>query len=188
MNLINQSNCTRASFYSESLKISNQSLNALLTIFGSTVTMAAPSITTLQEIFEVEKLSAEQEKAIDSLLAKKDVFLSLRTSGGKSLCYMAFPIFYEYSNSLDVQPQVLIISPLLSIMKEQTDLLASKGFTATFIGKDKSEDASILDGKYQFVFSSPEAILQNDKWRDMLSGSKSFRLFVVDEAHTLVHW
>lgn len=83
-------------------------------------------------------------------------------------------------NSLDVQPQVLIISPLLSIMKEQTDLLASKGFTATFIGKDKSEDASILDGKYQFVFSSPEAILQNDKWRDMLSGSKSFRLFVVD--------
>lgn len=95
MNLINQSNCTRASFYSESLKISNQSLNALLTIFGSTVTMAAPSITTLQEIFEVEKLSAEQEKAIDSLLAKKDVFLSLRTGGGKSLCYMAFPIFYE---------------------------------------------------------------------------------------------
>ena len=70
--------------------------------------MAAPSITTLQEIFEVEKLSAEQEKAIDSLLAKKDVFLSLRTGGGKSLCYMAFPIFYEYSNSLDVQPQVLI--------------------------------------------------------------------------------
>lgn len=121
-------------------------------------------------------------------MAKKDVFLSLRTGGGKSLCYMAFPIFYEYSNSLDVQPQVLIISPLLSIMKEQTDLLASKGFTATFIGKDKSEDASILDGKYQFVFSSPEAILQNDKWRDMLSGSKSFRLFVVDEAHTLVHW
>uniref|UniRef100_A0A8W8MFL6 Uncharacterized protein n=1 Tax=Magallana gigas TaxID=29159 RepID=A0A8W8MFL6_MAGGI len=111
--------------------------------------MAAPSITKLQEIFEVKKLSAEQEKATDSLLAKKDVFLSLLGQVVGNLCYMALPIFYEHSNSLDVQvmmPQVLILSPLLTIMKEQTDLLVLKGFTATFIGKDKSEDASILDG------------------------------------------
>lgn len=100
--------------------------------------MAAPSLTKLQEIFEVEKLSAEQEKATDSLLAKKDVFLSLLGQVVGNLCYMALPIFYEHSNSLDVQvlmPQVLIISPLLTIMKEQTDLLVSKGFTATFNGK-----------------------------------------------------
>lgn len=101
------------------------------------------------------------------------------------------PYFSEHSNSVDVHVvmlQVLIISSLLSIMREQTDFLVSKWITATFIAKDKSEDASVLDGKYQFVFLSPEAILQNDKWRNMLSGSKCLRLFVVDEAHTLVHW
>ena len=145
--------------------------------------MAADRLT---EVFGIEKLSPQQEKAIDCLKSGKDVFLSLRTGGGKSLCYMAFPIFCD--EQIDTMPQVLIISPLLSIMKEQTDFLVSKGLTATYIGKDSSEDDKILDGKFQFIFSSPEAVLQSDKWRNMLSSSKTFRLFVVDEAHTLVHW
>ncbi|XP_056001114.1 ATP-dependent DNA helicase RecQ-like [Ostrea edulis] len=156
-------------------------------IFGKQSSMEAPLLTKVGEVFEVEKLSAQQEKAISSLLDNRDVFLSLRTGGGKSLCYMAFPLFYERM----YQPQlahVLIVSPLLAIMKEQTEFLKSKGFTATYIGKDANEDDGILAGEYQFLFTSPEAVLQNDKWRNMLSSSKSFRLFVVDEAHTVVHW
>jgi superfamily II DNA helicase RecQ len=151
--------------------------------------MAAHRLSKVQEVFGIEKLSPQQVKAIDGLKNGKDVFLSLRTGSGKSLCYMAFPMFCdEQLNTQYTMPQVLIISPLISIMKEQTDFLVSKGLTATYIGKDSSEDSRILDGKYQFIFSSPEAILQSDRWRNMLSSSKSFRLFVVDEAHTLVHW
>ena len=151
--------------------------------------MAAP-MAKIKQVFKVEKLNPQQEETIKSLLEQKDVFLALRTGGGKSLCYMAFPLMYssDIQPAQDVIPQVLIISPLVSIMKEQTEFLISKGFTTSYIGKETSEDARILRGEIQFVFSSPESILQNDRWRNMLSSSRSFRLFVVDEAHTVVHW
>ena len=77
----------------------------------------------IKEVFNVKKLNPHQEETIKNLLEQKDVFPALRTGGGKSLCYMAFPLMY----SSDIQPcqkvilQALIISPLVSIMKEQTE-------------------------------------------------------------------
>jgi ATP-dependent DNA helicase RecQ len=99
--------------------------------------MAAHRLAKVREVFGVEKLIPQQEKAINGLMNGKDIFLSFRTGGGKSLCYMAFPMFCDEreDTTLDTQytmPQVLIISPLISIMKEQTDFLVSKGLTATY--------------------------------------------------------
>jgi hypothetical protein len=55
--------------------------------------MAAHRLARVRKVFGVEKLSPQQEKAINGLMNGKDVFVSLRTGGGKSLCYMAFPMF-----------------------------------------------------------------------------------------------
>uniref|UniRef100_A0A8W8MHU3 Helicase ATP-binding domain-containing protein n=1 Tax=Magallana gigas TaxID=29159 RepID=A0A8W8MHU3_MAGGI len=54
--------------------------------------------------------------------------------------------------------------------------------------RDSSEDIDIINGNFQFLFASPESILSVNKWRDMLVASKHFKLFVVDEAHTVLHW
>ena len=76
----------------------------------------------IKEAFKLEKLNAQQEETIKSLLEQKDVFLALRPGGGKSLCYMVFPLIYssDIQPAQDVIPQVLIISPLASIINRQS--------------------------------------------------------------------
>ena len=106
-----------------------------------------------------------------------------KTGGEKSLCYQTFVPFWLQQNS-----DAKIISPLISTMKEQCSYIQSCGFSATFIGKDSDENEDIMDGKFQFLFSSPESVLSINKWRDMLKVSDRFRLLVVDEAHTVLHW
>lgn len=71
-------------------------------------------------------------------------------------------------------------------MKEQTDYLSELGFSATYIGKGGKESDSIKRGEYNFLFSSPEAVVGNPEWRAMVLGpaGKRVRLLVTDEAHT----
>lgn len=85
--------------------------------------------------------------------------------------------------------KVLVVSRLLSIMKEQSEYLTSMGFTATYIGHVNNDD-DLVAGNYQFVFSPPESILSITKWRDLLTSPpyKNLELFVVDEAHTVLQW
>uniref|UniRef100_A0A8W8LXN6 Helicase ATP-binding domain-containing protein n=1 Tax=Magallana gigas TaxID=29159 RepID=A0A8W8LXN6_MAGGI len=72
-------------------------------------------------------------------------------------------------------------------MKEQCEYLKSCECTSTYIGRERSKDTDIINGNFQFLFASPESILSINKWRDMLVASKHFKLFVVDEAHTVLH-
>ena len=118
MNQINQSNFIRAKFTRRTLKII-QSFNASDTSFPKTDQNGGAHGKN-KEVFKVEKSNPQQEETIKILLEQKDVFLALRTGGGKSLCNMARSLLY----SSDIQlaeggiPQVLIISPLVSITKE----------------------------------------------------------------------
>lgn len=138
------------------------------------------------EKFGVKELKEFQQETVDNLLEGKDVYLSVKTGAGKSLCYQAFQLFWSEKHSEDCN--VLVVSPLISIMKEQCDYLRSCGFTATYIGQDSSDDDMILNEMFQFLFTSPEAILSVPKWREMVTSSKKFKLIVVDEAHTVLRW
>ena len=81
-----------------------------------------------------------------------------------------------------------LVTPLISIMKEQSAYLTSLGFRSTYIGKDKDEEADILNGNFDFLFASPESLLAVSTWREMLGQNENIRLMVVDEAHTVLHW
>ena len=134
--------------------------------------------------FQIPSLTEEQNCAIHNIKNGKDVFLCMRTGGGKSLAYESYPVIYPMKS-------VMVIAPLISIMDEQCKKLKSLGFKATYIGFDHNEDNNIVSGNYDFVFSSPEQLLETGRFRDMLKSTtyqEKLGLLVVDEAHTVIHW
>ena len=140
----------------------------------------------LLDRFGVRDLKDFQQETIDKLLEGKDVYLFVKTGGGKSLCYQAYQVFWTEKHCKTCS--VLVISPLISIMKEQCDYLQSCGFTATYIGRDLKDEERIMEEAFQFLFTSPESILSITKWREMVTKSVNFKLIVVDEAHTVLRW
>nr|XP_019928600.2 ATP-dependent DNA helicase Q-like 3 [Crassostrea gigas] len=147
--------------------------------------MAELELREVQRVFGIDNFTHIQSQTLKYLLEGKDVFLSIRTGGGKSMTYQAFPFLAKPSNPCHCQ--VLIISPLLSIMKEQVSCLRSLGLHANYIHKECDKE-SIKAGKTTYVYTSPEAVLSDDMWRSMLIESSSFKLFVVDEAHMVINW
>ncbi|XP_052678559.1 uncharacterized protein LOC128159483 [Crassostrea angulata] len=163
-----------------------QPIRILITYQCSAIVNMAGKFQNVCKRFSLDALKPFQEETITQLLKGRDSFLSVKTGGGKSICYQGFQLMWTELNGCECS--VLIVSPLLSIMKEQCEYLKSCDFTSTYIGRDSSEDIDIINGNFQFLFASPESILSVNKWRDMLVASKHFKLFVVDEAHTVLHW
>ncbi|XP_019616870.1 PREDICTED: ATP-dependent DNA helicase Q-like 1 [Branchiostoma belcheri] len=76
-------------------------------------------------------------------------------------------------------------------MKEHCEFLNGLGLTAVCLGMDSRDTAGILAGKFQFVLTSPETILGDEKFREMLRSDVykgHVGLIVIDEAHTVVQW
>ena len=135
--------------------------------------------------FSIDSLTNHQTLAISGIKERKDVFVGTKTGSGKLLIYECVPILHG-KDSITV-----VVAPLLSIMKEQTERLNSLGFKATYIGRDHTDDPGIKSGKFNFVFGSPEMLLSESEWRNMFLSDvykKQLRLIVVDEAHTVVQW
>ncbi|KAJ8301105.1 hypothetical protein KUTeg_020092 [Tegillarca granosa] len=80
----------------------------------------------------------------------------------------------------------------LTALTEKKDVFLStktSSGNATYIGRDEKENVDIEDGKFTFVFSSPENLLGDQKWRNvMLSNRPKLRLIVIDKAHTMLQW
>eukprot|EP00105_Crassostrea_gigas_P044452 XP_019928600.1 PREDICTED: uncharacterized protein LOC109620473 [Crassostrea gigas] len=123
--------------------------------------MAELELREVQRVFGIDNFTHIQSQTLKYLLEGKDVFLSIRTGCGKSMTYQAFPFLAKPSNPCHCQ--VLIISPLLSIMKEQVSYLRSLGLHANYIHKECDKE-SIKAGKTTYVYTSPEAVLSDDMW------------------------
>ncbi len=87
---------------------------------------------------------------------------------------------------------VVVLSPLVSLMQDQVRKY-SPHLKCTSIGDegDKEVDDDILRGEYHVVYASPEAILKNPQWRNMVSSEEYVRnvvAIVVDEAHCITSW
>ena len=134
-------------------------------------------------------LRSQQELVIKYFVQGNDVFVSLPTGSGKSLCYTILPYVFDILRN-EVEPSiVIIVSPL---MKDQVRSMTERGLKAVFVG-DCSEEmvGNVCMGGYQLVYLSPEALLTDERWRDMLLSpvyAGNLVALVVDEAHCVKKW
>ena len=141
------------------------------------------------------ELRSNQALVVKHFLKGKDIFVSLPTGSGNSLCYCLLPKVFDIlraSNSVETQFFVIVVSPLVALMKDQVRQMTEKNVRAIYVGDVDSEtEDQVCDGKYQLVYLSPEALLTNMTWRDMLQSpvyQQNLVAAVVDEAHCVKKW
>lgn len=119
-----------------------------------------------------------QGEAIDSILSEQDTLVIFKTSGGKSLCYQV--------PALCVQGTALVISPLVSLMKDQVDALADKGVDCAYLNSTQTQaqrqavEDALLAGELKLLYVSPERL--NDHFLSRLA-SVNISFCAIDEAH-----
>jgi ATP-dependent DNA helicase RecQ len=128
-----------------------------------------------------------QREAMDAVLARRDSLLVLPTGGGKSLCFQA--------PALMTEGLAVVVSPLISLMKDQVDTLVGNGVSAAYYNsslpsEQKSEVArGVREGRYQLLYVAPERLVGDgaDGFLNMLS-SRPVSFIAVDEAHCISQW
>lgn len=141
-------------------------------------------------------LKDEQKMVLRAFVTGNDVFVSLPTGYGKSNCYALLPLVFDRMRGLVEKTSiVLIVSPLIALMKDQSVSFTRKGISAGYVSDKETTDRDtkkkILRGQYQLVFISPEALFLATEWRRMLAGDiygQNLVGFVVDEAHCVKKW
>ena len=152
------------------------------------------AITEAAQLLGYSELRVNQAQVVTHFLSGRDVFVSLPTGSGKSLCYcllpQAFDILRGTSSCSRLQSIAIIVSPLVSLMIDQVRHMTERNVRAVYVGDCESE-ADVCDGIYQLFFLSPEALLTNDTWRDMLLSpvyQENLVAVVIDEAHCVKKW
>ena len=137
----------------------------------------------LREVFGFDEFRPGQREVIDAVLAGKDCIALMPTGAGKSLTYQLPARLLDGT--------VLVISPLISLMKDQVDAVAGLGFTVAAINSTLSLDErrarmdAFRAGAYELVFLAPEAL--DGYLGDFVRGCP-ISLLVVDEAHCISQW
>jgi ATP-dependent DNA helicase RecQ len=138
----------------------------------------------LQRYFSYPNFRPGQLEIVQSLLAKQDTLAILPTGGGKSICFQV--------PGLALGGTTLVISPLISLMKDQVDTLNSKGVLSTYINSSLSDEEVkgrlevMRLGRWQFVYVAPERLMT--KSFIQVCQSLSIPLLAVDEAHCISQW
>ena len=140
--------------------------------------------------FNVSKLQDDQKSSIRSIIDhQRDVFVFRKTGSGKSFHYLTLTTAAKFKHPEAERRIVLVISPLISIMQEQTDILKNCGVNSVYLGHSEETDNDVLNNKVEVVFSSPELVIARPKWRDWVKRSANQLLATaVDETHTIVQW
>lgn len=141
-----------------------------------------------------KSLSSEQEAAVKHFVGGSDVFVCLPTGSGKSLCYSILPLVFDKMRGVKGLSMAVIVSPLIALMQDQVNSMMKRKVSSIYV---RECDETICDadkiakGHYQLLFISPEMLLMNLDWRDLLQ-SHVFRdnlvALVIDEAHCVTKW
>lgn len=138
----------------------------------------------LRSVFGYDSFRPLQDVCIRSVLAKKDTLLLMPTGGGKSLCYQIPGLMFH--------GLTVVISPLISLMKDQVSQLKNLGVEAEVLNSSLSWDeydankSRILSGKTKLLFCAPETLFKEE----ILAMLASCRVdcITIDEAHCISEW
>lgn len=146
--------------------------------------MLDKAVELLKKYFGYETFRNGQKRIIENILQHKDVLVIMPTGGGKSLCYQIPAMMMEGT--------VIVISPLISLMKDQVDTLQQLGIPAAFINSSllASELKHIMNearnNKYKLLYVAPER-LDSEEFLGLLKSIK-ISMIAVDEAHCVSQW
>ena len=146
--------------------------------------MSALTKQILQQYWGYSKFRPLQEEIIDSVIEGRDTLALLPTGGGKSICFQV--------PAMAMEGLCLVISPLISLMKDQVAHLVEKGIPASAIHSGMHPDELELAynqavfGRLKFLYVSPER-LQTDTFMEALKRMKVC-LLAVDESHCISQW
>ncbi|WP_413477882.1 ATP-dependent DNA helicase RecQ [Vibrio hibernica] len=138
----------------------------------------------LQDVFGYQSYRVGQQQVIDSVLAGQDSLVIMPTGGGKSLCYQVPALLFS--------GLTIVISPLISLMKDQVDQLKANGVAAECINSSMDREDLIRvynrmnNGQLKMVYISPERILSRD-FSERLE-HLPLSMIAVDEAHCISQW
>ena len=138
----------------------------------------------LQEHFGFRSFREGQEALIDAILMGRDAFGVMPTGGGKSLCYQIPALLLE--------GLTLVVSPLISLMKDQVAALKEAGIPAAFLNSSltAAQQREVLRraqlGAYRLIYVAPERLL-TDSFLEFAAGQR-ISLLAVDEAHCVSQW
>ena len=138
----------------------------------------------LKKYFGYDSFRPLQAEAIQCIYEGKDVILLMPTGGGKSICYQI--------PAVTMDGACVVVSPLISLMKDQVEALRASGIRAAFINssltfrEQQQAENDLYHGRLDLVYTSPEKMSSQD-FIPLLKASK-ISFFAIDEAHCISAW
>ncbi len=139
--------------------------------------------TVLKQIFGYDDFRPLQEEIIDRTLAGKDSLVLMPTGGGKSMCFQIPALIFDGIT--------IVVSPLISLMKDQVQALRANGVKADYFNSSISaeEEVNVINratnGEIQLLYLSPEKLISvSNTWLNSLN----IKFVAIDEAHCVSMW
>jgi ATP-dependent DNA helicase RecQ len=149
-----------------------------------TANMVDQARSVLKEVFGYDEFRPLQAEIIQAVLAKKDTLVVMPTGGGKSICYQIPALIFS--------GLTVVISPLISLMKDQVEQLVQSGVAAAFLNSSLTPEAyrsnvsRVKQGALKLLYLAPEALLKPGML-ELLSSARVDCL-TIDEAHCISEW
>lgn len=150
-------------------------------------------LSTLKRYFGYNSFRPLQENIIRHILSNKDCLVLMPTGGGKSICYQI--------PALMMPGTAIVVSPLISLMKDQVESLRANGIAAAALNSNASEAENhdiaerAYRGEYKLLYVSPEKLLSeiqhgifSNSHGTEPTGSLKVSMFAIDEAHCISQW
>src|SRR6184192_1266633 len=139
---------------------------------------------TLKKHFGYDEFRPLQQEIINDALARRDVLVLMPTGGGKSLCFQL--------PALTREGLTIVVSPLISLMKDQVDALQTSGIAATYLNSTLDRKDAVARwrglhrGEYRLLYVAPERLMLDTFLERALNWN--IAQFAIDEAHCISEW